>query len=166
MTENRKLIHCPGCGVDLPSIGMPLDPRFNASGECWTLYMELSAYTLGLGDPSFPHQHVVDAFAAQHAGPGVKPINTLFALIGLYLTAEKGFTGRQVQRVHMLLAARPREWPRLAPPASTGALTVRDALQAEVAEDRMAMIKNWDKSVWGSWSAERQRVMDIVKEIS
>jgi hypothetical protein len=163
---NEKLIRCPGCGVSLPSMGMPADPRFNASGECWVLYMELSAYTLGLGDPSFPHQYVVDAFAAQHAGPGVKPINTLFALVGLYLAVEKGFTGRQVQRVHMLLAARRREWPRLAPPAAPGAVSVRDVLQAEGAGDRMAAIKNWDESVWDSWAAERQRVMDIVKEVS
>ena len=164
--ENQKLTQCPSCGVSLPSMGMPPDPRFNASGECWVLYMELSAYTLGLGDPSFPHQYVVDAFTAQHAGPSVKPINTLFALVGLYLAVEKSFTGRQVQRVHMLLAARPREWPRLTPPVTPGAVSVWDVLQAEVAEDRMAAIKNWDKSVWDSWANERQRVLDIVKEVS
>ena len=162
---NEKLVRCPGCGVSIPSMKMPSDSRFNASGECWALYMELSAYTLGLADPSFPHQYVVDAFAGQHAGPSVKPINTLFALIGLYLAAEKGFTGRQVQRVHMLLAQRHRVWPRLTPPPVPGAICVRDVLQFEEAGERMTAIKNWDKSVWASWSAERQRIVDIVKEV-
>ena len=161
---NEKLVQCPGCGVTLPSMGMPPDPRFNASGECWVLYMELSAYMLELGDPSFPHQHVVDAFAAQHAGPSVKPINTLFALAGLYLSEEKGFTGRQVQKVHMLMAARRRDWPRLAPSPAPGAVSVRDVLQVEAGEKRMEAIKNWDKSVWESWAAEHQRIMDIMKE--
>jgi hypothetical protein len=40
----------------------------------------------------------VDAYAAQHATPASKPITTAFALIGLFLFAERGFTGKQVQR--------------------------------------------------------------------
>ncbi len=90
------------------------------------LYNELAFYTLSHPDPSFLHQHLVDAFAAQHVDSQTKPIQTVFALIGLYLATEKGFTGKQVQRVHMELASRRKEWPRLTPPQEFGAITVSD----------------------------------------
>ena len=74
-------------------------------------YEELQCYTLGHGDPGFIHQHVVDAWAAQHADEQTKPIGLTFALIGLYLHVERGFSGRQVQRVHMILSQYERTWP-------------------------------------------------------
>src|SRR6185295_5352013 len=64
-------------------------------------YDALCCYTLERGDAAFIHQHVVDAFIAQNAGEHTKPIGLAFALIGLYLHLERGFSGKQVQRVHM-----------------------------------------------------------------
>jgi hypothetical protein len=43
------------------------------------------AWTMSLRDSAFVHQYVVDAWAAQHAENGSKPIGVAFALIGLYL---------------------------------------------------------------------------------
>ncbi len=37
---------CPGCGVRLPASDAQPDGRYNASAECWQLYLELTAYTL------------------------------------------------------------------------------------------------------------------------
>jgi hypothetical protein len=37
------------------------------------LYHELSYYTLAHPDPSFIHQHIVDAYAAQHADDARRP---------------------------------------------------------------------------------------------
>jgi hypothetical protein len=51
-------------------------------------YHELCGYTLTHGDAAFIHQHVVDAFAAQHADAHSKPIGITFALAGLYLHLE------------------------------------------------------------------------------
>jgi hypothetical protein len=76
-------------------------------------YEELQCYTLGHGGPGFIRQHVVDAWAAQHADEQTKPIGLTFALVGLYLHVERGFSGRQVQRVHMKLGQRRRTWPSL-----------------------------------------------------
>jgi hypothetical protein len=64
---------------------------------------ELQGYTLMLRDEAFIHQNVVDAWMAQHANETTKPIGLTFALIGLYLHIERGFSGRQVQRAHMTL---------------------------------------------------------------
>jgi hypothetical protein len=61
-------------------------------------YDELCAYTLTRGDVEFVHQLVVDARTAQQANATTKPIGIFFALVGLYLHVEHGWTGRQVQR--------------------------------------------------------------------
>ena len=54
-------------------------------------YDRLQCYTLAHGDPAFLHQHIVDAWAAQHADDRTKPIGLTFALVGLYLHLEKGY---------------------------------------------------------------------------
>jgi len=46
---------------------------------------ELSYYTLAHGDSGFTHQHVVDAYGAQHIRPSTSTIGAAFALAGLYL---------------------------------------------------------------------------------
>ena len=64
-----------------------------------TAYHELYAYTMGR--PKFILQHVVDANMAQtldRTRAGYKPMGAIFALAGLYLHCEKGFTGAQVQQ--------------------------------------------------------------------
>src|SRR3954466_11577639 len=91
-------------------------------------YDALYAYTMTRGGESFVLQHVVDAFAAQSATPTTKPIGLTFALVGLFLHVEGGFSGKQVQRVHMLLGREKREWPQMALPASRGAITATDVL--------------------------------------
>src|SRR2546421_11558897 len=97
---------------------------------------ELMAWTMSVRDSAFVHQHVVDAWAAQHADERSKPIGVAFALIGLYLHLEKGFTGREVQRVHMRLSqprgrgAGRKDWPRFKLPRQRGVMTVRDVMAA------------------------------------
>jgi hypothetical protein len=72
-----------------------------------------TAYHLSSNDPTFIHQVAVDTYGAQHAGGALRNITTAYALIGLYLAVERGYTGRQVQRAHMSLAKNRSAWPRL-----------------------------------------------------
>src|SRR5262245_46349212 len=65
---------------------------------------ELYVYTMGR--EGFVLQHVVDAYGAQTADDATKPIRLVFALVGLYLRVERGFSGHEVQRVHMLMGRR------------------------------------------------------------
>ena len=101
-------------------------------------YHELSAYTLSHGGTAFIHQHVVDAFAAQRADADSKAIGVTFALAGLYLHVEHGVTGRDVQRIHMLMARRKREWPTFALPPERGAMTAIDVMAARQAPSATA----------------------------
>jgi hypothetical protein len=101
---------------------------------------ELSYYTLAHGDRAFIHQHVVDAYGAQHIRPSTSTIGAAFALTGLYLAVERGFTGRQVQQMHMVMAT-------------------------EAGPERDATIMRWCASIWAAWSVEQGRVREMVDRL-
>jgi hypothetical protein len=127
------------------------------------LYNELAYYTLSHPDSSFLHQHAVDAYAAQYADEGTKTIQIVFGLVGLYLYLEKGFSGRMVQKAHMQLAKRRRNWERPALPASRGAIRIVDVLAAAPGEPRDLVIREWCRSVWDAWRAERDQIVSLVQ---
>ena len=127
-------------------------------------YHQLSAYTLTHGDPAFIHQHVVDAYAAQHADNGGKPIAVTFALIGLFLHVEQHVSGRQVQRVHMQLGRRKHTWPAFALPAERGGMTAVDVMASPPGVERDRAIDAWCASVWSAYAGSRQTVIDLLRE--
>lgn len=127
-------------------------------------YEAICYYTLSLGDVDFIHQHVVDAFAAQTAAEGGKPIGLTFALVGLFLHVEHGFSGREVQRAHMKLATARREWPRFPLPEHRGDITAIDVEQASAGAERDRMIDLWTSSVWNAFRHERAVVEKLLKD--
>jgi len=135
---------CPACGAD-----------------CAEARDELSAYTLTHGGREFIHQHAVDAYAAQHAVGAARTIGPAFGLIGLYLALEKNFSGREVQRAHMKLGQRKREWPRFTAPRDRAALTVVDVMKAEPGEARDAAILKWAAAVWDSWAEQHEAIRQL-----
>jgi len=168
MSMNR-FVKCPGCGAELPDRQLPMSDRYLASGECWELYGELTASNMERMDPFFHHQLCVDAYGAQHAGESAKPIAAAFALVGLYLAAERGYTGRQVQQAHMELAKKAGKefaWPRFEPPERTWAVTVAEVWNAEAGEKREKMIKTWAETVWRGWAHEHGRVRALCEKFN
>jgi hypothetical protein len=127
-------------------------------------YHELCAYTLAHGDPAFIHQHVVDTFAAQHADAATKPIAITFALVGLYLHVECGWSGRQVQRAHMRLARHKQTWPAFALPGERGSMTAADVLAAPAGPARDRAIDAWCASVWSAYSAAQPVIEDLLRQ--
>jgi hypothetical protein len=154
---------CPGCGFELKTNDQALDEQYNASHACRQLYDELSAFTLSLRDKDFIHQTIVDTYAAQHSGHNVKPISTAFALIGLYLVFERGYTGKQVQQAHRILGELHRQWPRFDPPVNKNALTVAAVLHDLTEENYREQINSWAKSVWLLWSSEHENVRKMAE---
>lgn len=128
------------------------------------LYNQLAFYTLAHPDPAFIHQLVVDAFAAQHADENSKPIVVVFALIGLYLHLEKGYTGKQVQRAHMQLAVWPNRWQKPPLPSDRGEIRIQHVLAIEPGAARDAMIDHWCASVWESWRESRPEIIEISRK--
>ena len=138
---NHVYCRLPGCGLALESADGAMDKDFNASRACRELYYGLTVYTLSLQENEFIHQVAVDAYAAQHAGPKMKQITATFALVGLYLVFEKGYTGRQAQLAHIELGKNRVTWPRFNAPEGKAAMTVRDVLQSGEAHYKEMIIK-------------------------
>lgn len=127
-------------------------------------YEELQCYTLTHGDSAFIHQHLVDAWAAQHADERTKPITLTFALVGLYLRVERRFSGRQVQRVHVALARHKRRWPAFELPPTRGAVTTRQVVAARAGPERDQAIDGWCMSVWNAFRENREAVAMLLEE--
>ena len=127
-------------------------------------YNSLCAYTLAHGDAAFIHQHVVDAFAAQHADERSKPIKITFALVGLYLLVERHYSGRQVQRVHMRLAQTKHTWPTFVLPAERGSVTALDVMAAREGPERDDAIMAWCASVWAAYVESREPVAALLRQ--
>jgi len=125
-------------------------------------YDELQCYTLGKGGAEFIHQHVVDAWAAQHAGPADKPIRLAFALVGLYLHLERGFTGREVQRLHMQLGQGRRDWPKFPLPSQRGTITAIEVMASPPGPERDRAIDAWCASVWAAYRESRSAVVELL----
>lgn len=129
------------------------------------LYDQLAFYTLAHPDPSFIHQLVVDAYTAQNADESSKSIAVVFAVVGLYLHVEKGYTGKEVQRAHMQLANHSRTWPKLPIPSERGEIRIEQVLEAKPGRDRDAMIERWCASVWQTWFENRPAIVAIVQKL-
>ena len=128
-----------------------------------TLYNELAFYTLAHHDPAFIHQYVVDAYTAQTADETTRPVALVFALVGLYLHVEKAWSGRQVQRGHMKMAASPKAWVKPPLPQWRGEISIHDVLAAEPGSARDALIDRWCQSVWQSWNKCHGEIIAIAK---
>jgi Family of unknown function (DUF5946) len=129
-------------------------------------YQQLQYYTLAHPGPDFIHQNAVDAHAAQTADDDTKPITVAFALVGLYLYIEKGYTGKQVLQAHMALAKRKRTCPTFDLPDSRGEITVADVMAQPPGAKRDAMIRRWCESVWRAYAKRRARVIALAETIS
>ena len=127
-------------------------------------YHELCGYTLTHGSAAFIHQHVVDAFAAQHADADTRPIGVVFALVGLYLHVERSVSGRDVQRIHMRMGQKKRTWPPIHLPGDRGAITAAEVLAAPAGPERDRAIDAWCASVWAAFAENRRTIIDLLRE--
>lgn len=128
-------------------------------------YHELYVYTMGR--PRFILQHVVDAHMAQRLDPesaDYKPIGAVFALAGLYLHVECGFTGAEVQQAHKTLGARKREWPAIVPATSHSRITPADVMNAPAGAARDTAIDEWCRDVWSGYQHNRDLIVSLLRE--
>jgi hypothetical protein len=88
----------------------------------------------------------------------------MFGLVGLYLHVENQFSGHEVQKAHMQLGRRKREWPRVYLPEDRGSMTVADVLAASAGPERDRAIEEWCRSVWTALAANRKTIIDLLRE--
>lgn len=126
-------------------------------------YNELAYYTLAHPDPAFIHQYIVDAYTAQNADRNTRLMTLAFALIGLYLHMEKGYTGKEIQNAHMQLAIYKRDWPTFPLPEGRGTITIADVLAVPAGVARDEMITKWSASVWEAYRPLHEKIKELVE---
>lgn len=153
MENQNQEIFCEVCGAKLTE-----------DKVCRDLYNELSYYSLTHRDKDyFVHQHIVDAYSASHPSKEDKAVKLAFALIGLCLFVNYGYTGRQIQQAHMELAKTRKVWPLFKSPEKKSKITISDILKTTTYSSRDALIKDWAKEVWQTWQDQHKIVMEIVE---
>lgn len=124
------------------------------------LFNHLLFYTLSHPDPEFfIHQYAVDAFAAQTAGENTKNITLVYALAGLYLAVEKGYTGKEVQKAHLIFSKDKSNMPRIILPESRGEIIIKNVLDTEPGIARDEMILRWCASVWKAFQSNHEAIV-------
>lgn len=121
---------------------------------------DLYYYSLNHPGREFIHQHVVDASTLQSAKLDTKSLAVVFALLGLYLYLHKGFTGKEVQGVHMRLARWKNDLPVVIIPSVKGKLTPKEVMAEAAGEDRDLMIREWCLSVWKAYAVNEKSISD------
>ncbi len=127
------------------------------------LYNELAFYTLAHPGAEFIHQHVVDAFAAQNANENTKWITIYFALVGLYLFVEKGYSGKEVQLEHIRLSYQKKDFLPFILPLLRGNFTIEDVLLKEQGIERELAIEIWCKEVWETYASCKSYIIEYLE---
>lgn len=150
---------CPGCRLESPDERHALaDARYNASAACFRLSGEVVAFNHAHPERlAVLHQTCVDAYGLQHAGPRSRPIGVAFALNGLYLVLERGFTGLQARDAHAYLARTVPSWPAFTPPAEPGDVTVCDVALAGSVGEHIERVQEWGRAVWSASTTRSPR---------
>ncbi|HEX8509367.1 MAG TPA: DUF5946 family protein [Propionibacteriaceae bacterium] len=94
----------------------------------------------------------VDTYAAQYPGPPAKRVTLWFALAGLHLALEEGWTGRQVQVAHQRLSRLDKVGPGLGHLVVQSGMTVGDVMAACPGDERDTALTSWARAVWHAWS--------------
>jgi hypothetical protein len=116
-------------------------------------------------DPAYmvAHRITVDAYAGQHPGaPERRTIQSInLHLVGLCLIVERklqpAFATKAMQK---LTSARDRlRW--LEPPASLGAITVADVVQATTPQDHQTLVADWGRATWDAWAIHHKDIVQL-----
>lgn len=128
-----------------------------------TVYDQLYVYAGSRGRERFILQNVVDAHHAQTATDQTKTIVIIMALVGLYLHVERGFSGLQVQHVHMQLGRKKHQWPKIVRPPTRGTVTPEDVMRVPEGDERDGAIADWCRSVWEAYRQNRETIIDLLQ---
>jgi Family of unknown function (DUF5946) len=86
-----------------------------------------------------------------------------FALVGLYLFVEKGYSGKEVQRFHTLMSKNKIEWPDFTLSSyNSETVDIFTVLATKSEKGRVEMIEKWCVSVWNANMDNHENVKELV----
>lgn len=147
-----------------------VDPAVHASEACALVHGEVAGFQVDHPVMLRFHQLSADAYAAQHAGGATPLIRVGYALAGLWLSIEHGFSGEDVRAIHRRMGRPTAAWPSFASPvAPQDWLTIVDVAEAGVRARSEAgharAVSAWADSVWEIWNRASPGVDDAVERM-
>ena len=157
-----KTEKCPGCGALFAPHDGPTHRYMESSPACWAAFGEVLAREYSDAALLHVHRLSVDTYAAQHPGqPSRQSIQSVgLHLVRLCLTLERGVAPERANAA-MLAAGRSKHmltW--LEPPASLGAVTVRDVAAARDGKEHAALVRRWVASAWIAWAPHHATIRE------
>jgi hypothetical protein len=147
-------VACIGCGAMFADQEGPTHRYMESSPGCWAVYGEVVAREYSDLSYASLHRLKVDAYAVQHPRrPSAQSIQSVARhLMSLCLVLERRMEpGRAT--AFLQAAAEPKgRFVWLVPPASRGAVTVKDVHRAESATEHKRLVRAWAESAWSAWS--------------
>jgi len=144
---------CRDCGALTPETTGPVHAYMSASPGCWQMYCELQEWKDSLiGDDGITTaQHLVDAYAAQHAtNPDRRNRQSVTVhLMSLCASLEFGVSGRHLRA--MIGHWTHQDYPLLLPRPDHYPVTVRTVNDVSV-DERQEVVLTMATSTWSAWS--------------
>ena len=144
----------------VPDVTGPVHAYMHASPGCWALYCGLEDWKASLrADQDAPTliQHLVDAYAVQHAANPDRRNRQSVAvhLMSLCASLEQGIPGTRLRQV--IGTWTHRQYRLLVPRPDAYQLTVRDLADA-AGQDRPGLVLDLAKAAWTAWSAHHDQI--------
>jgi len=158
MTEIDAHDRCPGCGLSLPRVDGPTHRYMTASPGCWAVFGVLLAADYAELERRPFHQIVVDAYAAQHPGEGLREqVQSVgIHLMTLCLFLEHGTDPALGSDLHQRMVGRPA-FHRIEP-SGPSALTVLHVPTGGPVDEARKAAYEWGQAVWDLYEHEHSTV--------
>jgi hypothetical protein len=158
-------ITCEACGARVPDNHAQGHAYIGAAPACWAAYCALEDWKAALVQRGGCEtaQHLVDAYAAQHAAnPDWRNRQSAAVhLTSLCASLEYGIPGHRLRT--MMGAWTHRDYPLLRPQPKEYPVTVIDITRADILR-RPATVTALATSTWSAWSAQHQTVRSWLAE--
>jgi len=139
-----------------------------AAPGCFAAYAELIGRQSSNAALAQAHMLSADTYPAQHPGvPGRQSSQSVWVhLVGLCLMLEHGFDGVASARAKARLAAPDARFEWLEPPDSRGTMTVLEIPATGTAEQQIAAVQRWARTVWAAWAPHHEAVRRRAAELA
>ncbi len=154
-----KEVRCSGCGALVPDVSGPTHRYVPSAPGCWQVFGEVQADEMQRFGYPPAHRLVVDAYMAQHPGPGGdhRDRQSVFShLVALCAVLERSVSPDSATRLLGLVVSSRADFPVLTRAHNAGALTVLHMLGADSLDDYSVRAREWAQAVWQSWSEQHE----------
>ncbi|MHA7871657.1 MAG: DUF5946 family protein [Hyphococcus sp.] len=171
MKDDNGYKRCPDCGADFALADGVTHAYLGGSPACWAAFNDVLAREFQDATYFAAHQFTVDAYTVQH--PGDQSDRRAAQSVNIHLAAlcaliEQEWEIASIPHLLKTLANNYKDkFEPLPPPApDTYALTVKDALMAENAQQHCNIIRDWAEDVWRAWAVHHDIARAHVQRVN